>query len=328
MHKLWPLVLPMLLVSAPAASQHPPADFPAQTETGTPQEKMPFLGGFLKETRIVYPLELGPWKAVGEHLYEQQEFGVSVRYAHGNDVDRWIDLYFYPAGVLSDEQFKDAAESERKLILQMQEQPGGYESIDMGGLQRFFIASPEEGEKKHHVMGYAIDMSYVHGGETKNSAMTLLLDRLYFVKGRFSIAEDRMSRRKARQLLKNFVGELAPRLTIVSSGECWMPLPIDKLDGADPRADALSVRSASDKDTEFLVGDRVLARDPESPGAKALMILGMAMQGRLFPGCGSAEPVNPSVPEGMREIRLEFRAPAETDSDPLRRMRSPRSGVG
>lgn len=323
------LLLVMLLADARAASLDKPPVDPVQGQAAASQEKAPFLGGFLKETRILYPLELGRWSAVGEHLYEQQEYGVSVRYVHGDDKDRWIDLYFYPAGVLSEEQFKQRADSERAMILQTQDQPGGYAAIEMGALRRFSFTLPGEGREKERVEGFVVDMSYVREGEPRNSVMTLLLDRLYFVKGRFSIAEDRMSRRKARTLLEDFMVELSPRLEIVSSGQCWMPLQIDKLDGADPKADAqLSGRSGRGEDTEFLVGDRVLARDPESPGAKALMMLGMAMQGRMFPGCSSAEPTNPVVPAGMREIRLEFRAPSEIDSDPALRMRGVRSGVG
>ena len=329
LHKLSPWLLSLLLVSTSAGAQNPPADRPVENETISAEDKAPFLGGFLKETRILYPLQLGRWKAVGEHLYEQQELGVSVRYAHGDDVDRWIDLYLYPAGVLSDTQFEQAAQIERDQILQIQGQPGGHGAIDMGTLQRFSFAVPGEERNQPRKQGYVVDMSYAREGETWNSVMTLLLDRLYFVKGRFSIAENRMSRRRARKLLEDFVGELSSRLEIVSSGQCWMPLPVEKLEAAaaEPEAE-LSSSSGAGPQTEWLMADRVLARDPESPGARALVVLGMAVQGRLFPGCSSAEPINPVVPEGMREIRLEFRAPLESGPDPTRRMRGARSGVG
>ena len=39
----------------------------------------PFLGGFLKETRILYPLRHDGWEAQGEHLYDVQALGASVR---------------------------------------------------------------------------------------------------------------------------------------------------------------------------------------------------------------------------------------------------------
>ena len=322
-------LLSLLLVGTSADAQNPPADRPVGNQTAVAADEAPFLGGFLKETRIVYPLQLGRWKAVGEHLYEQQELGVSVRYAHGDDVDRWIDLYFYPAGVLSAAQFEQAALSEREQIQQIRQQPGGHGAIDMGALQRFSYAVPGEGRKQQHRQGYVVDMSYVHEGENRNSVMTLLLDRLYFIKGRFSVAEHRMSRRRARKLLVDFIGELSPRLEIVSSGQCWMPLPVGKLEAAAAEPEArLASGSGDGPHTEWLLADRVLARDPESPGAKALMVLGMAVQGRLFPGCGSAEPINPVVPEGMREIRLEFRGPLESGPDPTRRIRGTRPDLG
>jgi hypothetical protein len=77
-----------LLLASPAA-QAAIADSPAPEDVRTP-----FLGGFLKETRVLYPLRIGDWEAQGEHLYEQQELGASVRYVHQGDKDRWIDLYF------------------------------------------------------------------------------------------------------------------------------------------------------------------------------------------------------------------------------------------
>ena len=40
-------------------------------------------GGVLRESRIAYPLAMDAWQAVGEHLFEEQEDGVSVRYMHG-----------------------------------------------------------------------------------------------------------------------------------------------------------------------------------------------------------------------------------------------------
>ena len=46
------------------------------------------------------------------------------------------------------------------------------------------------------------------------------------------------------------------------------------------------------------------------------------------PGCVGTEPQNPVVPEGSREIRLEYRAPAQDGTAPLRRAGSPRTQTG
>ena len=74
--------------SAAAAAQE------AHGPTAAPDE---FLGGVVAESRILYPLQVGSWMAESEHRYPDQRLGVSVRYVD-NLKQRWIDLYFYPAG--------------------------------------------------------------------------------------------------------------------------------------------------------------------------------------------------------------------------------------
>ena len=85
------------------------ASAPAAAAAADTQAERPFLGGFLQESRILYPLTIGPWVARDEHLYEQAEAGASVRYQHGDLRDRWIDVYFYPAGVVPDERDTSAS---------------------------------------------------------------------------------------------------------------------------------------------------------------------------------------------------------------------------
>ena len=43
-------------------------------------------------------------------------------------------------------------------------------------------------------------------------------------------------------------------------------------------------------------------------------MMGMALDHRMFEGCDGPQPQNPVVPEGKREIRLEYRAPEEHDA--------------
>ena len=83
----------------------------APAAAGDGEASAPFLGGFLKETRIVYPLQVGEWEAVGERLYDAAELGASVRYRSGTDLDRWIDVYFYPVGVVPDSYLRQAAQA-------------------------------------------------------------------------------------------------------------------------------------------------------------------------------------------------------------------------
>jgi hypothetical protein len=166
------------------------------------------------ESRIRYPLRVDGWRAVDEHVYDDPEYGVSVRYAHGQDRDRWIDVYFYPAGALSTAEFQDAAEQEAEMI-QEAHLLAGYEDFDMSPLCGFSLA----GDARAHgesVDGLALDLSYAVDGVKFSSAMTLLLDRQYFVKARFSVEHRILSRPSARAQLLEFTGRLQPRLSILT----------------------------------------------------------------------------------------------------------------
>lgn len=171
-------------------------------------------GEVLRESRIAYPLVVDAWQAVGEHLFEEQEDGVSVRYVHGADRDRWIDVYFYPAGVLSAAQVAEAALAEAELIREAHLQ-AGYTGVEPGRLRSFAFAG---GDGKA-VDGNALDLAYTIDGVRYSSAMTLLLDRLYFVKARYSIEEAKLSRRDAREELQAFTARLQPRLEITNVGD-------------------------------------------------------------------------------------------------------------
>lgn len=292
------------------------------------KREMPFLGGFLRETRIVYPLAVGEWKAVGEHRYELQEAGVSVRYAHGDDSDRWIDMYFYPVGTLSDEQVATLAGQERDALHQAWVQGPDAKEDDLSELHTLTLTLRDAGGKAKRVAAYSADLTYAHEGSRRNSAMVVLFDRLYMVKARFSIKDAALSRRKARKMLEAFTSELAPNLTFTSSGGCWMPLPIEPLAADEPVPEGSLLSMQTDgQPTEYVYPDRVLARDPESTSAKTAMMLGMAMQHRMFPGCDGSDTFNPEVPRGMREIRIEYRAP-DGSPTPARPARAARSGVG
>ena len=177
-------------------------------------------GGVLRESRIAYPLAVDAWQAVGEHLFEEQEDGVSVRYMHGTDRDRWVDVYFYPAGTLSDAQFLQAVQTEAELIREAHLQ-AGYADFDLGRLRSFSFA---DGDGRM-LDGSALDLAYTVDDVRYSSAMTLLLDRLYFVKTRYSIEESKLSRRDAREQLQAFVARLQPRLAIVNIGDGAGALP-------------------------------------------------------------------------------------------------------
>lgn len=303
-------------------------------------ERTPFLGGFLKETRIVYPLRVGPWEAKDEHRYDTPAAGVSVRYADGAHDDRWIDVYFYPVGVLTAEDIAKVAAQERESLRKAWlTEPGSEDDItplhavDIAAAPSSLASAvlgapvpPDEQEPPRKA--YSVDLAWEKDGVRRSSAMVVLFDRLYMVKSRFSVKQEAVPRADVRRLLERFTIDLDAALAISSSGACWQPLRIEPLDpGAPVPEGGLFTVESNGEVTERVYPDRVLARDPGSDMARFAMLLGMSMQDRLYGGCDSAEPSNPEVPEGSREIRIEYPAP-DSDSGPGRSARSARSGVG
>lgn len=234
----------------------------------------PFLGGFLKETRIVYPLRIGDWEAQGEHLYDQPELGASVRYRHRGHADRWIDLYFYPAGVLPPERLQVDTQRLLDELRAAIGQPDYYSEGDFDAPRMFMIAlaqgDHDSDDGNSAIQARSAGMRLARESSAYHSALVLLVRNLYYVKGRYSVDADALSRDETRAQLETFMTEAVHATDITSSGDC----------GTEPVA-----------------------------------------------GCIGVEPQNPVVPEGSREIRLEYRAPdGDVDSD--RRLRSMRSALG
>ncbi|MBA2237510.1 MAG: hypothetical protein H0W24_02235 [Lysobacter sp.] len=281
----------------------------AAAETEQAEAAEPFLGGFLRETRIVYPLAVGARRAMGENRFDSPRDGVSVRYAESEDAE-WIDVYIYPVGVLSPEDVRAAVESERQALEQHWLQGPGAKPGDISELRALRLSS-KDGGGKETTPAWSLDFTLEVGGIRRNSAMVVAFDNLYLVKARYSTVDPRVSRRQIRRGAEAFVKALLPQLTISSTGRCWQPLPIETLaDGpAVPDGSMLSL-SAQGETTVYVFPDRVLATERAGAGTMAAMLAGMAMLGRLHSGCDGAESLNPEVPEGMREIRIDYRGPA------------------
>lgn len=293
------LALALGLTTAAAQEAAPSAPPPARG---------PFLGAFLKETRIVYPLRIGAWEAVGERRYDAPEAGVSVRYQSGEDTARWIDVYFYPVGVVARSHLDRAA---RGVLADVEAGvgPDGYLEVDPGPVRAFRV--PRRGSDPDPLPARSADMRLLRPEGAYNSAMVLLIDRLYYVKARHSVEASLMERTAVREALEAFIAELVPGTYIGSTGTCWSPVPVEALPPGAPAPQDAHLALEDDGDGgAWLVGGRVLARAPDGRAAQALALLGMGMEGRLYPGCVGADPHNPDVPEGHRELRLEYRAPA------------------
>lgn len=288
---------------------------PGKAEAAKAEAAMPFLGGFLRETRILYPLKLGQWSAVGERRYDDPKDGVSVRYRHGEDSDRWADVYFYPVGVLSDDEIRQVAEAEREGLRKIWLQGPDAKDGAISELRRYTFdskAAPVEGDGKKPgpPTAYSVDLTYETKGDRRNSAMVVLFQDMYMLKTRYSVKHQAAARPALSEELEGFTAELANAVSISSTGGCWRPLPIEPLIADQPIPEGYLMSIETDgTPTEYVYPDRVIARDPSSIGAEAAAMLGMSMLERMYPGCVGADPENPVVPDGMREIRIEYRSP-------------------
>ncbi len=311
--------LSVALLLATLATAHAQDTAPAASEQSS------FLGGFLKETRVVYPLRVGRWEAKGEHLYEAQELGASVRYADGAHRDRWIDLYFYPAGALPESRLAGDIEGTLEGIRTTVGRPGGYSEIDIAPvtMRRFNVGT---GKQKRSVQAGSTSMRLLREDKAYSSAMVMLVVDLYYVKARFSAEESVLSRRQVQKQLDKFTTEVVRAMTIRSTGDCWMPPPIVQKDTLLRDAPGQLIKTEKEGALSAVAyADRVEALDATSPEAVVMQFLSMPLSGRHFPGCQAPEDMNPAVPAGMRELRLEFNAPAEggrNQSTPLRMRRT------
>lgn len=288
------------------------------------QAGRPFLGGFLQESRILYPLRIGPWTARDEHLYEQAEAGASVRYQHGDRRDQWIDVYFYPAGIVPDERVRAMAQGTVDGIRAL---PGN-DGLPAGELETSQVALAGD-EDRRPVTLYSAGFMLARDGTRYASAMTLLAKDLYYIKGRYSGEAATHTPETLHAALKEFTSQLVRDTRLYSTGECWMPPPIVQVAAPDPKAAGALVDIGGEGATRAVgFADRVEALDAGSSEAVIAQFLAYSTSGRRIAGCNPPEDMTPTVPDGMRELRFEYRAPPERSDGTTPRLGTPRSGVG
>ena len=286
-----------------------------------------FLGGVLAESRVLYPLQVGSWVAESEHRYPEQRLGVSVRYVD-NRKQRWIDLYFYPAGLQTAQSLAVVAGSERDGIAAAARQAG--REVSLGTLE------PVELARAAHASGgvapgtgtQAWRLGLAYPGERKASAMLLFAHGLYLVKARASAAQPS----SIDDELQLFMQSVAQQLRIVNTGGCWLPARTGIVDALPDTAHDSVLASYRDPGRDVaavVVADGVLVARGEAPRAQALAT---ALAEAMYPGCVAPEAIEPEVPPSMREIRIEYRAPNAVEGPSrgprIGRPRSPQSGTG
>lgn len=180
----------------------------------------PFLGGFLRATSVVYPLQVGQWQALGERRYDDVAGGASVRYQQAGREDGWIDVYFYPVGVLQQEQRSALLEGERKGLLEAREASvAGRDDMSRVRTVPLKAAAAQPGTAAT-VEASVMDFGFVRDGKDYSSVMLLAIDRLYAIKLRYSVLAAIADRNAARGEVETFASVLLPQLGISNSGGC------------------------------------------------------------------------------------------------------------
>ena len=291
----WPArgVLAALLAWAPAA---------ATAESAPP----PLLGGLITQTRVLYPLQVGEWKASGETRYPDQGLGVSVRYV---SADSWLDLYVYPAGPAAAYRLDELAAHERGQMLQAGHSLGSPAHAE--ALQALELPG-EDGRGR--VPARAVAVAYPR--QRLGSVMLLFARNLYLVKARAS-APARVPPEQLLKRVREFMGEVSAQLRIRSTGACWLPQRVELVDVLpDPEAPPVlaSYRgdtAAAPSAVALVDAAQVLHQEAARAGE-----LAAALAAAVYPGCVAPEAIEPQVPPHLREIRIEYLAPADRRAAP------------
>lgn len=270
----------------------------------------PFLGGYLRETRIVYPLAVAGWQAQGETRYEPPELGVSVRYARDAAHAAHVDLYLYPAGEVG-------ASSLDAHMAQTIEELHGLDGQEHGRTIRFGTVHAErvalDGVDAESADGELRSASgWMRSGDAMYlTALAIAVRQYHFVKARYTLAgapgAEASMRTDAAALLARWVEQLE----IASTGGCGAPFPRVVIDaGAAFPVTRLADVTRDEQTRAVLTPEfELVTRDPDDPAVPLLEATGRALRQARYPGCAGEMPVEPDVPEGHREIRIEYRAP-------------------
>lgn len=296
--------------------------------------EVPFLGGFIRETRIVYPMQDSGWQAQGEQLHEPQAAGVSVFYTHAQDEARRVSVRYLPVGLMPEAEYKQAVSAARDAFRAIPDGPDSEAVTELGESRQFSVRQPTRDGREFVVTGTSFDLLYRYQGQRFVAAQALLWTNLYLVQWLMVAPADTVSRDELRRELERWAARMVLQTGVVSTGRCWLPMKIELASRGKRRLRGqLATIVVKGEGIVRVMPDRLLV--PESivglPDLEtaALMYVGMGLAGRLMHGCVSPVDMNLDVPEGQREIRLEFSAPAhDRDTIPTYRLRSRRSAVG
>ncbi len=313
----------LLVVAALASAGPVMADVPGA----------PLLGDYITDSRALYPLRVGDWEAVGEKRYEQQELGVSVRYQDTRRPDRWMDLYLYPAGPMFDPAFQGVFQHGVDEIVQIARQR------DAGdvrlGQTRVFATAPVAGEGMlgdlaPKARSFVMEMPMRE--KRYRSALAMTVRDLYFIKVRYSVEAEGVSDEDVQRQAETFLAGFAADVRVLNTGRCRQVLQVLPMPaGAARPADVLASTNDGREDEMWIFDDTVRLRPAviaRTEEAARLQGEAQSIRNVLRGRCVSAEAMDIAVPDGMREIRFEYRLPDADSDGSTPRLRSPRSGVG
>ncbi|NYZ62522.1 hypothetical protein [Luteimonas deserti] len=283
---------------------------PLDASTVTPAP--PLLGGYLRETRIVYPLVIGDgWRAQDEKRYEPPEMGVSVRYAADSREGAWLDVYFYPAGEVG-AAFLDAHMAQTIDNLHGADGAVHGRTLRFGAISsdRVVLDAVDDASADGELRSAAGSMRA--GEAAYHSALAIALRQYYFIKVRYTVPETTASPESVRTDAARLLGQLIERVDITSTGACGAPLSrvVIGVDEAFPDVRLADVTRDEQMRAVLTPDFRVVTRDAGDPAVLLLDTTGRALRQTRYPGCAGETPVEPQVPDGHREIRIEYRMPA------------------
>jgi hypothetical protein len=301
----------------------------AAAETQQP----PLLGDYITDSRALYPLRVGDWEAVGEKRYEQQELGVSVRYQDTRKPDRWMDLYLYPAGVMFDPAFERVFDQSVDEIVQIARERGAGD-VRLGDA-RTLPSQPVAGEGMLGdlaVKARSFAMEIPMREKRYRSVLAMTVRDLYFIKIRYSVEADTASDEDVQGQAEALLAGFAKEVRVLNTGRCRQILQVSPLPVGGVRPEAVMASTNDGREDEMWIADdtvylrpAVIAREQDMARLRSeAQSIRDVLRGR----CVSPEMMEIAVPDGMREIRFEYRLPPERSDGTTPRLRGRRTGVG
>lgn len=306
---------------------------PVAAEGSAEAPEPPLLGDYITDSRALYPLRVGDWEAMGEKRYERQELGVSVRYQDTRKPDRWMDLYLYPAGVMFDPAFERVFQYSIDEIVQIaRDRNAGDVRLAHA---RTFATAPVAGEGmlgELAVKARSFAMEVPMRDKRYLSVLAMTVRDLYFIKVRYSVEAGSVSDEDVQQQAESFLAGFAEDIRVLNTGSCRQELQVRPMPVGSARPDTVLASTNEGQGDEMWIADDAVYLRPAIIGnaatADRLKAEAQSIRNALRGRCVSPEAMEILVPDGMREIRFEYRLPAGGSDGTVPRLRSPRSGLG